>query len=44
MPLIVDASPFRESVVSLEREELLAHRVCRDLAVCLELPELTDPR
>lgn len=32
------------SVVSQEREEVLGLRVCRDPAVCLELPELTDPR
>lgn len=44
MTLIVLALPFRVSVVSLESEELPALRVCRDLGVCLELLELTDPR
>lgn len=44
MLLIVTVSPFRESVVSPEREELPALRVCRDLEVCQELLELTDPR
>lgn len=33
-----------ENVVSPEREELPALRVCRDLEVCLELPEPTGPR
>ncbi len=44
MPLIAVLSSFRESVVSLEREELPVLRVCRDLEVCLELLERTDPR
>ena len=35
---------LRESVVSLEREELLVLRVCRDPEVSLELLELMDPR
>lgn len=37
--LIVILSPFRESVVSLEREELPVPRVCRALEVFLELLE-----
>lgn len=35
---------FRESVVSLEREELLALKVSRDPEACPELLEPTDPK
>lgn len=42
--LIVILSPFRESVVSLEREEPPVPRVCRVLEVFLELRELMDLR
>lgn len=44
MPVIFTMSYFRESVVFLEREELLVLRVCRDLEVCLEPLEPMDPR
>lgn len=40
----VTLSPFRESAVSLEREELPVPRVCRVLEVFPELQERTDLR
>lgn len=41
--LLVPLDP-EASEGSLEREELLVLKVCRVLEVCLEPPELTDPR